>query len=64
MASDQDTKYLIEELRAAVDETERNLREGNAQYLRGDAAEVKRRATELSGKLLDAARLGGYGEAV
>ena len=55
----QDATYLIEELRAAVDEAERNLRENNAHHFQGDAAEIKRRATELSGKLRDLDRLGG-----
>ena len=49
----EQTDHLIQMLRDAVDETERNLRNENAQYLRGDAAEVQRRATELAGRLVE-----------
>lgn len=48
---DKDTAYLITELRDALNECERNVREGNSQYYEGDAAEIRRRGTELEGKL-------------
>jgi hypothetical protein len=56
---DTDARYLLECLSEAVDETRRSLRDGRTEHYRGDAAELKRRATELAGRLDTMADQGG-----